>query len=70
MHHKALTRRELLLFMGEEGNERYLRLVLKKQFELKIRNKKGSCYYNKALPFEAWFIDKKQYFEQIDKRNG
>lgn len=43
---------------------------IKKHFELKIRNKKGSCYYNKVLPFEAWFIDKKQYFEQIDKRNG
>lgn len=68
MHHKPLTRKALLDFLGNKGNESYLKKILRQHFELEIKNNKGSCYHNKGVPFEEWFVDKKEYFKIVGQR--
>lgn len=68
MHHKPLTRRALMEFLGEQASESYLRVVLRKHFDLEVNNKRGSYYQNKGIPFEEWFMDKQSYFKKIQRR--
>lgn len=68
MHHKPLTKKELMEFLGEQASSRYLKIILRKHFELERNNGKSSCYKNKGVPFEEWFADKRDYFKKVAAR--
>src|SRR5699024_760398 len=65
MHHKLLTRRALLDFLGVKVNVSYLKKILRQHFVLEIKYNKGSCYHNKCVPFEVWFVYIKVYFNMV-----
>ncbi|WP_270333225.1 NERD domain-containing protein [Ligilactobacillus acidipiscis] len=63
-----LERKELKKFLGEVGNEYYLRYQLKKHFELVGPNGSQKGYRNLGSKFEYWFENEQEYFKALQKR--
>ena len=64
-----LRRRNICEFFGEGYSERYIKLVLQKNFEPKCTSRsRNYSYWNKGVKFQYWFKDKSSYFRDMQRR--
>lgn len=63
-----LKRKELKKFFGKEWSEKYIRNQLKKHFQPLELCGRESSHYNYGLRFEYWFVNKKDYFIDLQQR--
>ncbi|GBG95037.1 hypothetical protein LFYK43_14960 [Ligilactobacillus salitolerans] len=65
---KDLYKRDLEIFLGPGCNNRYLKMVLNKHFDIVQHRSTESFYKNEGVRFEYWFHDKSEYFNNIGRR--
>lgn len=69
-HDQDLTFRLLREFFGKGVNERYLREVLYRHFEVEKCAAQRSTYTNKEFTFEYWFSEELEYFEKLEVKTN
>lgn len=67
-HDKELKVGAVVKLFGDHVNKEYVRKNMYKHFLLKNSLSKYSMYENKGVPFEEWFVDKREYFTAIEER--
>ena len=66
---KDLRRHDLCEFFGEGYSERYIVLMLQKNFIPKCTSlSRNYSYWNEGVSFQYWFQDRSDYFREIQQR--